>query len=159
MDDKPEFEINLDNKTKTNLYGLLLILGGIGCFFIFLFSYGVNATRISSPTATTKGKVTSYSPGWSDALNRRESATCIFTYEVEGKSYNNVNTCGDDLFGSGERPGDEVEIIYQTTNPSKSYVNRSSFFNCVAVLGIPLIIFGWLLMKKGMRMPDGHDQS
>ncbi len=159
MDDKPEFQINLDSKTKTTIIGALLIMGGVGCFCLFLFSYWVNATRISSPTSTTKGKVTGYTPGWSDSQNRRESATCIVTYQVEGKTYNNVSTCGADIFESGDRPGDEVEIIYQTTNPSKSYVNRNSFFNCVAVLGFPLLIFGWLLIRKGKRMSAGDVQS
>lgn len=152
-------EIIVDRKTKTTVFGLLLIIGGVGCFFLFLFVLWVNATRISSPTSPTKGKVTGYSPGWSDSQNHRESATCIITYQVEGKTYNNVSTCGADIFQSGDRPGDEVEIIYQTTNPSKSYVNRKSFFNFVGILGFPLLIFGWLLIRKGRRMPVGDNQS
>ncbi len=152
-------EIVVDRKTKTTLFGLLLIMGGVGCFFLFLFSYWVNATRISSPTSTTKGTVTAYTPGVSRNGSDRESATCIVTYQVEGKTYTRIDTCGADIFLSGERPGDEVKIIYQTTDPSKSYVNRNSFFNCVGILGLPLLIFGWLLIRKGKRMSAGDVQS
>lgn len=157
--DKPEFEINLDSKTKTTLFGLLLIMGGVGCFFVFLFSSWVNATRISSPTATTKGTVTSYTPAVSRNGSDRESATCIVTYQVEGKTYTRIDTCGADIFLSSERLGDEVEIFYQTTDPSKSYVNRNSFFNCVAILGLPLLIFGWLLIRKGKKMSASDVES
>ena len=58
-----------------------------------------------------------------------------------------------------KEPGDEVEVIYQTTNPSKSYVNRSSFFSCIAILGIPLIILGWLLIRKGKQLNVSDDEN
>jgi hypothetical protein len=157
--DSEDSEIVVDRKTKITLFGLLLIMGGVGCFFVFLFSYWVNANRISSPTSTTKGTVTSYTPGVSRNGTDRQSATCIITYQVEGKTYPRVDTCGADIFLFGERLGDEVEIIYQMTDPSKSYVNRNSFFNFVAILGFPLLIFGWLLMRKGMRMPVEDNQD
>ncbi len=54
MDDKPEFEINLDRKTKTTLLGGLLIMGGVGCFLLLFLSSWVNPTKIYSPTATTE---------------------------------------------------------------------------------------------------------
>jgi hypothetical protein len=157
MDDKPEFQLNLDSKTKTTLLGLLLIMGGVGCFFLFLFSYWVNANRISSPTATTTGKVTTSRPTvWkSGGDSVEERSSCSYSYTVEGKTYTILSACGV----PDDKPGEEVEIVYQTTKPSEGYVNRNSFFNFVAILGIPLLIFGWLLLRKGMRMSVGDVQS
>ena len=38
-------------------------------------------------------------------FDTKGSATCIIEYQVDGKTYNNVNTCGADGFDSGERAG------------------------------------------------------
>lgn len=152
MDDKPEFEINLDRKTKTTLLGGLLIMGGVGCFFLFFFSSWVNATRISSPTATTEGTITNYTPAVWVSDTSQQSTSCSGIFRTEGKTYPFVSTCGCDIFQSGDRPGDKVEIIYQTTDPSKNYVNRNSFFNCVGIIGFPLLIFGWLLIRMGKSL-------
>ncbi len=157
--DSEDSETEMDNKTKTTLYGLLLIMGGVGCFCLFLFSYWVNANRVSSPTATTTGKVITSRPSLVISDHSRELSSCSYDYKVEGKNYTILSTCGENIFQSRDMPGDEVEIIYQTTNSSKGYVNRNSFFNFVAILGFPLIIFGWLLIRKAKRMSDGDVQS
>jgi len=128
-------------------------------FFLFLFSNWVNATRISSPTATTEGTITNYKPAVWVSKTSKKSASCSGIFSVEGKTYPFLSTCGAEIFQSGERPGDKVEIIYQTTDPSKNYVNRNSFFNLVGILGFPLVIFGWLLIRKGKRMSDNDAQS
>jgi hypothetical protein len=126
---------------------------------MFLFSYWVNTTRVSSPTATTEGTITNYTPAVWISDTSKQSASCSGIYRVEGKTYPFVSTCGADIFPFAERAGDKVGIIYQTTDPSKNYVNRSSFFNFLAFLGFPLLIFGWLLLRKGMRMPAGNNED
>lgn len=152
MENETEYQLNLDNRTKTILLGALLIMSGVGCFFLFILGYLANSSKIPAPTAATTGKVITYKPGFSTSDTTWESPQCTFAYRVNEKFYTTINTCGADIFPFAERLDDEVEIIYQTTNPSKATVNRQSFFNFVGILGIPFIAFGGLLIRKGKRM-------
>jgi len=146
----------MDSKTKTTLFGVLLIVGGAGCFILFILGLVINTVRIPSPSATTKGTVISRKELLSGKSRR---ADCAFAYKVEGETYTIISTCGANIPMFAETEGDEVEIIYQTTKPSNGAVNRQGFFNFLGVLGIPLIIFGWLLIRKAKRMSAGDMQS
>ena len=146
----------MDSKTKTTLLGVLFIVGGAGCFLLFILGLVINTVRIPSPSATTKGTVISRKELISGKSRR---ADCILAYKVDGETYTIISTCGANIPMFAEMEGDEVEIIYQTTEPSNGTVNRQGFFNFLGVLGIPLIIFGWLLTRKGMRMSADNEQS
>jgi hypothetical protein len=152
-------EIVVDGKTKTTVYGFLLVIAGAGCFFLFVVVYFINAARVPAPASTTTGNAMTYSPSVVTSDHTRQLSGCSYNYSVEGKTYTILSTCGDGLFLPGDRPGDKVEIIYQRTKPSNGMVKRQSFFNVVGILGFPLLIFGWVLIRKGRRMPASNGQN
>lgn len=142
----------MNGEEKIRLAGGLVMFGGIGCLFVLALGYLVHLGKIEKPVSSVEGIVISYTPSYSIDGDSRQSATCVVHYKVGDKTYNIVDTCGAEIFGSGERLGDRVEVMYSTENPSKGAVKRIGFFNCVGVLSLPLLIFGWLLLRKSRRM-------
>jgi Protein of unknown function (DUF3592) len=149
----------MNSKEKTTLAGGLLLSCGLVGVFIFAVVYLANLQNAPSSTSTVSGTVVNYTPAYSDALDRREGATCIVNYKVGDKSYNIVATCGFDTFGLGDRLGDKVEVIYSTENPAKGWVKRTGFLYFMGVLTLSLIVFGYLLLRKGRRMEEEPDEE
>jgi hypothetical protein len=141
-------------REKTVLIGGLLITSGAGCLLLFILIRVVYASKVPSPTSTTTGVVQHYKPKIVRPDKSSESATCVVSYKVENKTYSIVDTCGAEIFGLGERLGDKVEVIYQTTDPSKATVNRKWFFNFLGALSIPLFGVGFILLRKAGKMTN-----
>ena len=146
----------MDNKNKTILAGGLLLMGGIIGALIFVVGH---FQKVPSPSSSVSGTVINYTPAYTTSTDSRESATCVVHYKVGDKEYNIVDTCGLDIFGSGDRLGDKVEVVYSTENPAKGSVNRSGFVNCVGALSLPLLLFGYLLLRKSRRMNVETDED
>lgn len=134
------------------VFGAMFIAAGVVCFGILLLGLVFNIGRIPSPTETTSGIVITYVPG---AYTRptRQSDDCTYAYKVAGETYTLSSTCGS---LPGDRDGSKAEIIYSIDEPRKAYVNRQGFFYLAGLLGIPLVVIGLLLIRKG-RLMDGEE--
>lgn len=128
-------------------------MGGIGCIFLSIIIYFINSTRIPQPNATTTGTVIRYISG-TGSRTSKQSDSCTYAYKVEGKTYTVNSTCGGFF---PDREGDKAEITYQTTNPANAAVIRSFLF--LLIIGFPILIFGLLIMRMGMRMSADEEQS
>ena len=150
----------MNSKEKTTLVGGALLTGGLAGVFIFAVIYLANLQNSPSSTSSVTGTVVNYTPSSSTGSDfSHESATCIVNYQVGGKSYNIVDTCGFDAFGSGDRLGDKVEVIYSTENPSKGAVKRTRFFYFMGVLVLSLLVSGYILLRKSRRMDAEPDEE
>lgn len=128
---------------------MFVLLGGVACVGIFLFSFVLDATRIPSPTATVSGIVIRYERG-TGTRTSKQSDDCTYAYKVDGETYTLGSTCGV----PGDRDGDRADIIYSIDDPQKAYVNRKGFFYLLGCMGIPALIIAVLLIRRAALMTD-----
>lgn len=144
---------------KTRIYACLMIFAGVVGLLLLAVGHFVHLRRVESPTSLVEGRVISHEPSYYNGSGSHTSSTCVVHYQVGHQTYNIVDTCGADVFGSADKSGDKVEVIYSTKNPSKGAVKRIKFFNCIGALSLPILIFGYLLLRKSRRMFDTFDED
>lgn len=139
-------------KIKTAAAIAILILFAIGAFSVFGIGKLAFWLAVPSPTATTKGRVIYYKKGASISRSSRETDRCWVSYEVEGKTYTNYGAgCGWTA-----NVGEEVDVIYQTTEPKNSAVDSHLFVNSFGIAGLLMLAGAYLLIRKLRREADDH---
>lgn len=137
----------LDTQSKRKLNYLALIavflLLAFGAFSVFVVARIAFAYVVPSPNAVTAGRVIHFKPGY-----RGSQTQCWVSYEVDGKKYTNNRA------GCGWRAsvGDEVDVLYQTTNPEKSAVDSRMFANLFGLLTLLLVIAAYISIRKFKKL-------
>lgn len=112
-----------------------------------------DAVSVPAPRASTKGKISYYDRGRRSGKYGSRISHCWVDYEVAGKTYKKM---GASCF-AGTEIGDEVDVVYQTTNPENANVDHRTVWNITGIIGLLFGVMSFFLLRKLIRMERNKD--
>lgn len=135
----------------------IMVVGGAGLLGLGLFALNhflIWQQSPPGPTATVTGKIYVTQKGYRTRNGGSSPASCALIYTVNGKEYTDHHTwCS--WYGSG----DDVSIIYQVADPSKSVLDSRSVGYLFGFIGALLTALSVLLGKHYLKRVESQESS